>query len=150
MVPPGALTGHRRIGIDTTVFIYALEHGSPFTPTAQFVLRLVEAGHVSAVASTLAIAELLVWPYRHGRSETSDGYFTLLTAYPNLALVAPSLEICRTAARLRGMSPSLKLADAVHLATGIASGATAFVTNDARIPRDLGISVVQLRDVAVN
>ena len=148
MVTPRALAAHRLIGLDTSLFVYALERHSPFATTAEMVLDAVANGQVSAVASTLVLAELLVIPYRNAHTDVADGYVHFLTRHAHLKLVAPDLEICRSAAELRGALPALRLPDAVHLATSMASGATAFLTNDARLHNLPALTVLQLPALA--
>jgi predicted nucleic acid-binding protein len=134
--------------VDTSVFIYALERKSPFALAAEAVLHAVIEGHPTAAISKLVLAELLVVPYRAQRPDVASKYVHYLESYPNLTLVAPGVEICRTAARLRGEVSALKLPDAIHLATAVASGATAFVTNDARLPAAKDLPVLLLSDLA--
>jgi predicted nucleic acid-binding protein len=141
------LGDHRRVGLDTLVVIYALERNPRFARPAEAVLRAVLEGRLTAVASTLLVAELLVMPYRQGRLDVADRYVDYLEHYPNLTLVAPGISLCRVAAELRGGREGLKLPDALHLATAIEGGASAFVTNDGGIPSVPGVSRLLLSDL---
>jgi predicted nucleic acid-binding protein len=143
---PGTLARHRVVGIDTVVWIYALEHHPDFGEGAAAVLAAVEAGEIAGVISTLVLAELLVGPFRSGGATLADRYAERLTTFPHLRVVAPDAAVCRVAARLRAGAPALRLPDAIHLATCLTAGATAFVTNDARVRPVDGLEVVQLRD----
>ncbi|MGH2354573.1 MAG: type II toxin-antitoxin system VapC family toxin [Chloroflexota bacterium] len=120
--------------MDTLVFIYALERNSQFVRPAEAVLRAILQGRLTAIASTLLVAELLVLPYRQQRHDVADRYVNYLQTYPNLALVPPGVAICRRAAELRGGHEGMRLPDAIHLATAIEGGASAFITNDHRLP----------------
>lgn len=144
MVAPRALSGHRVIGLDTTVFIYALEAHPTFDTAARRILHSVETAQTRAVASTLVLAELLVLPFREGRPDAAERYVRALEAYPNLQLAAPDAETCVVAAELRARYRSLRMADAVHIATALRAGATAFATNDSDLPTDLPIHLIQL------
>ena len=148
MVEPRALAANRRVGLDTSIFVYALEQRSPFALAAEAVLRAVIDGHPTAAISTLVVAELLVVPYRAKRPDLASQYAQYLEAFPHLTLLAPGVEVCRTAARLRGDVPALKLPDAIHVATAIEAGATAFVTNDARLAAAVALPIVLLSDLA--
>jgi predicted nucleic acid-binding protein len=59
-----------------------------------------------------------------------------------------SAEIAVDAAIIRG-SRRIVLADAIHLATARAAGATAFVTNDRRLRGSVKLEVVYLDDLEV-
>jgi predicted nucleic acid-binding protein len=131
------------------VFIYDWERHPLFGAAAGAVLDAVEAGALVAVASTLLLAELLVGPYRAGRPDAVDLYVRRLTAFPNLTLVPPDVAVCRAAAQLRGATPRLRLADAIHLATALESGATAFVTNDLDLRRVGQLAVVRLSELRI-
>lgn len=75
------------------------------------------------------MTELLVLPYRASNEQQVDGIYGLLSTYPNLDWVAPSLPIADTAARIRAMY-GLKTPDALQAATAVHSHATALITND--------------------
>jgi predicted nucleic acid-binding protein len=74
----------------------------------------------------------------------ADTYQRQLTAFPNLRLVPADAAICRTAARLRAAQRSLRLPDAIHLATALEQGATAFVTNDRDLRPPPGLEVIRI------
>ena len=101
MVGSGALTEHRLVGVDTSLFIHAFERHAVFGERSAAILRSIEVRRPSVVASTLLIAELLVAPFTTGRLELVDDYVDRLSVLPNLRLIPPDVAICRTAARLR-------------------------------------------------
>jgi len=86
-------------------------------------------------------------PYRRGDLERVDQFYALLSTYPHLEWVAPTLEIADLAAQLRARH-SLRTPDAVQAATALLRGATAFVSNDAAFARVAGLDVVLLDRVA--
>ena len=144
MVNPRALAAHRRVGLDTSIFVYALERRSPFAPAAEAVLQAVIERRPTAAISTLVVAELLVVPYRAKRPDLASQYVQYLVAFPNLTLLAPGVEVCRVAASLRGNTAALKLPDAIHLATAIEGKCDRFLTNDLRLSRfpDIPVDVL--------
>jgi len=81
------------------------------------------------VTSTVTMLELLVHPYRQEDLDGVDGFYALLSTYPNLTWVATSLEIADQAARLRA-AHNLKAPDAIQAATALLSRATALISND--------------------
>ena len=65
-----------------------------------------------------------------------------------LQLVDLSMSIAEEAAWLRG-SDRLQMADAIHVASARAAGATALITNDRRIRARTGLAVLYLDDLAL-
>lgn len=123
------LQRHRRIALDTSVFIYELEANLRYVSlTDQVFTWLEQPGH-SAVTSTITMTELLVHPYREADELRVNEFYALLTTYPNLDWVAPDLSIADRAARLRA-SYRLRTPDALQAATAAQSHATGFITND--------------------
>jgi len=128
------LTGHARVGLDTCVLIYHIERHPAYFPLTQELLADIEAGHLTAVASILALMEVTVRPWQLQRGDVVQDYEEILTHFPNLTLIDVNRDIAGQAARLRAQY-RLRPADALHLATALVHGATAFVTNDRQLMR---------------
>lgn len=73
--------------------------------------------------------ELLVHPYRDNDQERVDGFYALLSTFPNLSWVPATLDIADQAARFRA-EHNLKTPDAIQGATAVFSSATGLVSND--------------------
>ncbi|MFZ0687545.1 MAG: PIN domain-containing protein [Terriglobales bacterium] len=130
------LARHRLITLDTCVFIYLMERHPKYFHLASAVFERIERRECSAVASTVALTEILVQPYRNANLPQAETFYSLLTTMPNLEWVAPNLQIANSAASLRARY-RLQTPDALIAATAIFRGATAVVTNDpifTRIP----------------
>lgn len=137
------------VGLDTNTLIYLIEGESDERQRfleAELYQPLLR-GDGAAVASTLAITEFLARPWRILPREEVLAQQNLLVEVPNLHFVTVDVETAFLAAEVRGRS-SLTLADAIHVATAIVSGAEAFLTNDSRVARaGLPISVLRLDDL---
>jgi len=68
-----------------------------------------------------------------------ENYQELFTAGQNLYLSLLDDQIAITAAKIRAQNPSLKLPDALQLATAIKYQYDSFVTNDARLTNVVGL-----------
>ena len=122
-------SGHKRILIDTCVWIYHLEeHPEPGPPAAR-VIENLEEGRFRAVASELTLLELTVRPLQLGRQDVADDYEVLLDYFPHLELIPISREILLDAAALRTRQ-KLRTPGSIQLATGLRAGATLAVTNE--------------------
>ena len=124
-----SLGRHRRIAVDSSIFIYQLEENPHYVALSDAVFAWIERMGSSAVTSTITMTELLVQPYRDHDEDRADEFFALLSTYPHLEWIAPDLEIADTAARLRGLH-NLRTPDALQAATAVRTGATALITND--------------------
>lgn len=140
------LKRHRRIALDTSVFIFHLEENPAYADMAGEVFGWLERASQSAVTSSITMTELLVQPYRASEILVNQ-YFGLLSSFPNLEWIPPDLEIADAAARLRARH-RLRSPDALQAATAICRGATSLLCNDqglARVP-DIEIGIFdQLR-----
>jgi predicted nucleic acid-binding protein len=123
------LRRHRRIALDTSIFIYQLEANPKYLALTDAVFSWVERSGHEAVTSTITMTELLVPSYRDGNEQRVDEFYGLLSTYPNLRWIAPDLETADLAARLRAMY-RLRTPDALQAATAIRAQATGFITND--------------------
>ena len=120
---------HKRVLIDTSVWIYHIEQNPMLAPAAGRVIGSLQDGMIRGVASELTLLELTVGPLRLGRQDIADDYEILLDYFPNFALEPIDREILLEAAGLRARH-RLRTPDAIQIATGIRCGATLAVTND--------------------
>jgi predicted nucleic acid-binding protein len=137
---------HRRIALDTSVFIYQLEDNPRYAPLTDHVFAWLERVDSTAVTSTITMTELLVQPYRTEARELSSLYYGLLSTYPNLAWIAPDLEIADLAAQIRA-SHRLRTPDALQAATAVYAHATGLITNDSVFERVTGIETLVLESL---
>ena len=128
------LAEHRVIGLDTAVFIYHFEAHRDYLGLTTAVLNSIQAGQQQAVGSVILIMELTVLPWRNHQPNVARQYEALLANFPNLKLYDVTRETARKAAQLRA-DYNLCPADALHVATALVNGATAFVSNDRQLAR---------------
>lgn len=123
------LRRHRRIALDTNVFIYQLEANPRYVRLTDPIFAWLEQPGHAGITSTITMTELLVPAYRASDEARVDEFFALLTTYPNLEWIAPDLEIADMAARIRAKH-RLRTPNAIQAATAVQAQATALVTND--------------------
>ncbi len=137
---------HKRVLIDTSVWIYHFEQNPKLAAAAGRVVESLEAGKFRGVASELTLLELTVRPLQLGRQDVADDYEILLGYFPNLELQPISREVLLEAAGLRARH-RLRTPDAIQIATGVRYGATLAVTNDAGWRDQSMIETVILSDL---
>jgi len=140
------LRRHRRIALDTSVFIYQLEHSPKYVACTDPIFLWLERAGSAAITSTITMTELLVLPYRKSDEQGANDFYGLLSTYPNLEWTAPSLEIAKVAARIRGQD-RLHTPDALLAATAVCSQATGLITNDRIFERVRDIETLVLDDL---
>jgi predicted nucleic acid-binding protein len=137
------LRRHRRIALDTSIFIYHLESNPKYLAYTDPIFSWLERSESKAITSTITMTELLVLPYREGYEQRADDFYGLLSTYPNLEWIAPNLEIAELAARIRALH-RLQTPDALQAATAAHSQATGLITNDAVFERVEGFQTLVL------
>lgn len=128
------IAGHALAGLDTSIWIYHLEANKRYAALSSRILTAVQNGRPRAVLSVLTVMELGVQPYRVGRPGVAAHYEALLSHFPNTRLVDVTPAVARRAAQLRA-THNLRPADALHVATSLVNGATAWITNDREMRR---------------
>jgi predicted nucleic acid-binding protein len=134
---------HRRIGLDSNLFIYVFEGSGREAVLVGELLDAISAGALTAVLSTLGVAEVLTGPVRAGNTALAERYREEMSSIAGLDVVPLTVPIAADAAMLRGLRRA-SLADAVHLATARAAGATGFVTNDRSLKSTAKLEVIYL------
>ena len=138
------ISGHRLIGLDTSIFIYHLEGNQAYYRITREILGLIESGKCQGVISTVTIMELTVQAWRQNRQDIAMHYEALLVNFPNLILKDVTRNVARGAARLRAKY-NIRPADALLVATALTWGATIWVTNDVKLRRlesEIGIIIL--------
>lgn len=90
------------------------------------------------------MTELLVHPYERDIAAAND-LFGLLSTYPNLEWISPSLQIAALSAQIRA-NHRLHTPDALQAATAMYTNATAMLTNDPIFKRVTNFEVLVLDD----
>ena len=136
---------HSVIALDANAIIYMLEAAS-LGKLVRALVELIEGGDLRGVVSAVGVAEILVKPAITGDVATFERYAEELRGISNLRIVSIDAETAVDAAWIRGQN-RIGLTDSLHLACARAAGATAFVTNDPRIPSRPGLDVVLLSEL---
>jgi predicted nucleic acid-binding protein len=110
------------------------------------IFEWLERPHHQAVTSTVTMLELLVKPYRDESEQLVNDFYGLLSTYPNLAWIAPDLEVADIAARIRARH-GLRTPDALQAATAVQAHVTGMVTNDPVFERVAGFETMVLEDL---
>ena len=103
----GFVTGlaGKRAYLDTNVFIYALNGFPAYVPLLTELFDAIEAGSLVAVASELALAEVLVVPFRHGNPDEEQRCRAIFGAGPGMGLAPVSMAVLEAMARLPPRCP---------------------------------------------
>lgn len=129
--------------LDANIFIYAVEGFPPAEVQLRGLFARFDKGELHAVTSELTLAEVLVKPIRDGKTEVQASYERLLQTTGTLTIAPVTRAIIRQAAQIRASS-SLKLPDAIHVASAMSSGCTTYLTNDSRFLSIAELPVLRL------
>ena len=133
----------RVVGLDTAPLIYFVEENPFFLPVVRPFFEGLDRGDFVAVTSSLTLTEVLTQPFRKGNGRLVESYRNILLDSANLITADVTPDIAERAARLRA-ERNLRTPDAIQIATAMAEGAVALLTNDSRLvpPPDLRILVL--------
>lgn len=110
------------------------------------IFTWLEGTRAQAVTSTITMLELLVQPYRMSDIDRVNKFYALLSTFPHLEWVAPTLNIADIGARIRA-EHHLRTPDALQVATALIQHATGFISNDGGFRRVAGLEVIVLDDL---
>jgi len=126
--------GVTRLYLDTNIVI-ALGEGKG--EIADLLTELAERQQQNPTflcTSEMTLAELLVIPYRDRNDELIARYEAWLVSGVFMEVGAVHRTVLRNAALLRSIHKTIKLPDALHIATAIGLGCTHMLTADTRLP----------------
>jgi predicted nucleic acid-binding protein len=142
------LLSGRRAYLDANIFIYAVEAYPQFAAWLTELFTRIDRAEIMAATSEMTLAELLVGPFREGNPIKEAECFSIVQNRPGLQVYPMDRDVLIEAARLRA-SGSLKLPDALHVASALQSGCEVLLTNDHRLRTVTAIQVELLSDVLV-
>ena len=120
------------VALDAAPLIYFIEENPHYLPAVRLFFEAVDRGDFEVLTSTLTLTEVLVHPLRGGNQRLADQYRNILLRARHVKTVAITDAIAEAAAGLRS-TIGLRTPDAIQCATAIHTGATSFLTNDARL-----------------
>lgn len=131
-----------RVYLDTNVFLAAYESVGARSDHAFWILWAIENGEIRGVTSEITLAELLPGPVEEGNDDLADAYKRMLADGPNMEVLPVTRDTLIQTAALRAGRPGFKLPDAIHCATALRTACAAIVTDDRRMPKNLGVRIV--------
>lgn len=135
-----------QIYLDTNIFIYALEGIHPYAEELRVIFESIDSGSITAVTSELSLAECLVKPFADDNMASQAIFNQTLSTSDTFQIIPISRQILVEAARLKATYSSLRLPDAIHLATADICQCTIFLTNDNRLKVVSKFQMLLLKD----
>jgi predicted nucleic acid-binding protein len=133
-----------KVYLDTNVFIYAVEAVAEYAVAIEALFGRIEDGSIVAATSELTLAEVLVKPLEAGRHDIAKIYQDMLTSSAWLSVLPVERAILIEAARLQ-FELTVRLPDAIHVATAVRAGCAAVLSNDRRLRVPAAIDLLRLR-----
>lgn len=134
----------RLVALDTPVWIAFIEQKSAFLADVNPLFESLKSGRIRMVTSSVGLIEILTGALLRSDELLARRAEEVLTGLDGSTIVPVTLEVARSAARLRA-AYGLRTPDAIHLATAVAAEAAEFVTTDRRLARVKEIEVRVLK-----
>jgi len=122
----------KRVYVDTNIFIYLLEGNESLSVEIAGMRAAILSNECILISSDLIYTEILPPLVRSENPEAIRQALRFLGEHAAFDLRSVTKEICIQAGFLRGQT-GMKTPDAIHVASAIAAGCDAFLTNDDRI-----------------
>jgi predicted nucleic acid-binding protein len=136
---------HEIIGLDTAPFIYYIEEVTPYADLLDPVFGRLENHSLRAVTSAVTLAEILAKPFADKNFSLVDEIKFTIKSFTSLSVVTIDEKLAEAAALIRARY-TVRLPDALQIATAIHGEATLFLTNDKRVKKVDAIEILVLSD----
>lgn len=134
------ITENKQIALDSNIFIYNLEGNPQFSSGSNLIFEKLVSNKLKAVTSIISLTEILSYPKTLDVAEQIiEDFFST----PNLAIFEVNKEIAVKAADLR-RKYTIRLPDAIQIATAIYAKAQTFITNDKRLKKCKELDILLL------
>ena len=141
-----AISGCRRVALDTNAVIYTLQGVYPYSELLRHLFELLDRGLMTALVSTIVEAEVLVKPLRERDAHALEMTQLFFLRAPNLSVRIVDRTVSAAAASIRA-NTGLRLPDALIAATAAVDRCDAIIGNDRAVARhQLGVPYLYLDD----
>jgi len=144
-----ALSGIKKIGMDTSIVIYFMESNPLYDSLVSSVFQRISNGSLSGITSVVTLIEVLIHPIRQGNTKLQKQYRDLLLSSSNFSTIAVDTNIVDIAAQIRSYH-NIRIPDAIQIATAKATECDVFLTNDINLKRIEDLCVLVLDDFRYN
>lgn len=141
-----ALRTVRMLFLDSAPVIYFVERHPKYVVLVDDIFARFDQGQLAAAASPVTLAECLVHPCKAGNQKAQNDFDDLLVAGSAVQFQAIGAAEAARAADFRARY-NLSLADALQVATAIAAGCDALLTNDQAFKKVTEIPILILDDL---
>lgn len=118
------------VALDSNIFIAFFSKDDEFYQSALDIVNQIYDGQTKAVCSSIVFGEILYTATREESIRQVDQFFGQLQG---CSVMPADKQVCMQAALLRLTHSSLKLPDAIHLATALVAKASLFITADKQL-----------------
>ena len=137
----------KRIGVDSSIFIYKFEQNKKYESLCSVVFERLSDNKLKIITSIITPAEVLTKPIELKDQKVVELYETVFSKLPNFELIELNYTMAKQAAGLRARYKIL-LPDALQLAACLQNNAQAFLTNDNKLKRVKDLLIICLKDYA--
>lgn len=132
--------------IETAPFIYYTESRAGYVDKMRAIFQRTLDEQITIVTSTVTLTECLTKPLRDSDTNLVAAYNAMLRSTRRIRLAPVDAIVAGRAADLRARY-NLRTPDALHLATALAAGCDAFLTNDLALKRVTEVRVLALDEL---
>jgi predicted nucleic acid-binding protein len=136
-----ALKGVKRLFLDTAPVVYFVEQNPDFIGRVEPIFARLDLD-IIGVVSAVTLAECLVFPIKRGLTDLEKAFEEIIDS-EHVEFVVTDREIAKLTAIIRAKY-NFQLPDSIQIATAIASGCDAFLTNDTALNK-----VTEIRAIVV-
>lgn len=136
----------KKVFIDTNPLIYLVAKQEPFYSKVVNFMSECIADDAEFYTSTITDAEFLVKPFEDKNNHQAEKYRDYLKKLEFVKCFINE-QIAERAAKIRANYPSIKLGDALQIATSLDCNCDVFYTNDKQLKQVAEAKVVYLGDL---
>jgi predicted nucleic acid-binding protein len=138
----------KTVVLDTNIFLNVKNKEEPYYASSVKVLDAVESRKIRGIVSVITIAEMCSGYYEAGKEKEKTEFLEHLFATRSFTIMPLETSLVDYAGMIRAQT-KLALPDAIIVASGIRSGATAIVTHDREFVKSANLlKVLQAKDIA--